>query len=80
MIKISSKVPDYHKYYPVRAGNDLKSLKEWISWAKKNYPEQKLIIVDNYKIRIADKEHSDYWKFRFKAGHEDKYIVYGSYE
>ena len=63
-------------FYPVRSGNDLKQLKEWIRWAKKKYPDQKFKI----KQEINKKMLKDiYWQTRVKLGHEDIFHVYGSY-
>lgn len=81
-MKIHLKAPDRHKYTSVRNGNDLTKIKRWMKWAKKNYPGQRFILVNNYKAKMLsakDKKTRDYWKVRFKGGHEDKYIVYGSY-
>ena len=77
-MKVTTTYPDSKKYYPVRAGNSLPELRKWINWAKKNYKGQKLIIVNEYKIRMKDKKYRDYWKMRYKLNLESKYIVYGS--
>lgn len=71
--------PNKFKWYPVRAGNSLPELRKWIRWAKKNYKEQRFVIVDYYKKRMKDKKNREYWKMRYKGGMEDKYMVYGTY-
>jgi len=63
-------------FYPVRSGNDLKKLKEFIRQAKKEIPTQ------NFKIKkvITKAMLKDpYWKQRVEAGHEDLFRAYGSY-
>ena len=82
MVKVQQKVPNPALYYPVRAGNSLTDLKKWMKWAKKNYPKQKLIIVDYYTPRMKDKrsEIRKYWKYRYSNPNlESKYMVYGTY-
>lgn len=81
MVKIQLKIPNKNKYYPVRAGNSLSDLKKWITYAKRNYPKQKFIIVDYYKQRMKDKKNREYWKSRYNSplGLESKYMVYGTY-
>ena len=76
------KEPDKQKYYPVRAGNDLKYLKQWINKVKKQGSKQKLVILNDYKLKMKIKENQKYWKFRFNSplNLENKYIVYGSYK
>jgi len=72
--------PDKHKYSPVRSGNDLTELNKWIMWAKKNHPEQKFILVNDYKRHIKDKEHREYWKMRHSmSSGKSKYTIFGSY-
>ncbi len=78
-VKIQLKEPDKRKWYPVRSGNSLTTLKRWINWAEKKSPKQRFIIVDYYKKRMADKKYKEYWKVRYMGGHESKYMVYGTY-
>lgn len=80
--KITIKIPNKSKYYPVRTENSLSRINKWVKYARKEYPQQKLIIVNNFKIKMAtkDKETKKYWKLRFKGGYEPKYVVYGSYK
>ena len=63
-----------YKCYPVRGGNDLSKIREWKAWAKKNYPSQKIIIVDNIN-NMQDKLS----KIRRKAGLDSRYTAYGTY-
>ena len=79
-MKIHNKKPNLDKYYLVRTGNSLSKIKEWLNWAKKNNEsKQHFIIINNHKELLRrGKEHKDYWKFRIKGGHEDKYHVYAS--
>ena len=79
MVKIQIKEPDKKKYYLVRTENTIAKINKWINFAKKEFPKQKLIIVNNYKRRMLDKKNKDYWIMRFKKGYENKYYVYGSY-
>ena len=82
MEKVINKRPDKKKYYPVRAGDNLTKLREWLKWAKKTSKGQRFIIVNEYKIRMAEAktpELKKYWKYRYGAGLESKYDIYGSY-
>ena len=63
-------------FYPVRAGNDLKQLKEWIRDAKKEVPTQRFKVK---KIITKAMMRDPYWNMRVKAGHEDQFMAYGSY-
>ena len=77
-IKVQLKEPDKRKWYPVRNGNSLTTLKKWINWAKKD-SNQKFVIVDYYTSRMKDKKYKEYWKARYMGGHESKYMVYATY-
>lgn len=63
-------------FYPVRSGNDLRKLKEWIKDAQKEYPEQKFKIKKAIDKRMLK---DIYWKKRVEAGYEDLFMAYGSY-
>lgn len=63
-----------NKCYPVRGGNNLPKLRNWIKWAGKNYPEQNMILIDNLE-NMKDKLS----KIRRKANLDNRYEVYGSY-
>ena len=67
-------VIDKHKCYPVRSGNQLSKLRSWKKWANRNYPGQKIIIVDNLN-NMQDKLS----KIRRKAGMDSRYTAYGTY-
>jgi len=72
--KYGYEIIDKYKYYSVRAGNNLTILKNWIKWAKKNYPQQKFILIDsinNMKDKLS--------KIRMKAGYDNRYTVYATY-
>ena len=71
--------PNSYKYYPVRTG-ELKNLKSWLKWAKKNNPsKQKFIIVNDFKRRMNNKQNREYWKMRYKIKAEDKYSIWTNY-
>jgi len=76
---ISSNKISKYKFYPVRGSNKLSDLKKWSIWAKKNYPEQKFLFVNEMQEKLKDKKYKNYWKMRYKSGLENKYAVYGSY-
>ena len=78
-MKIQLKEPNSYKYYPVRTG-ELKKLKSWLKWAKKNNPsKQKFIIVNDFKRRMNNKQNREYWKMRYKIKAEDKYSIWTNY-
>jgi hypothetical protein len=70
---------DKSKYYPVRAGNNLTELRQWVKWAEKNSGNQKFILYDLFKDKSISKENMEYFKRRIKGGFEERYTVYGSY-
>jgi hypothetical protein len=80
MENMRTKRPDFNTYYPVRASNSLTDLKKWASWAKKNYPKQKIILVDDLGKKLKDKKMGAYWKMRTKAGYEHRYMAFGSFK
>ncbi len=60
--------PDRHKYYAIRTGNSLPSLRKWIRWSLKNHVNPKELLILDYSKTI-DKRKDD-----------PKYVVYSTYE
>lgn len=72
--KYESQIINKYKCYPVRGGNSLPKLRKWMNWARKNYPKQEMILIDNIenmKDRLS--------KIRRKANLDYRYSIYGSY-
>ena len=70
-------LPEWKTMYPVRAGNDLRKLNAWIRWAKKAYPGQKMVLLDEKAKSVGKDTTAQYWRMRFKAGYDSRYTVLG---
>ena len=67
-------VIDKDKCYPIRGGNNLSKIRKWKKQANKDYPSQKIIIVDNIN-NMQDKLS----KMRRKVDLDSRYTAYGTY-